>query len=167
MRAFTPRVTSAELQQRYRAEGLWNDDTFAALATRGLAADRETRARVLSAVRPYEGTVGDIADQAARLAGLLASRGIGAGDVVAFQLPNWAEAVATFYALLRIGAVNVPIVHIYGHSEVGHILGESGARAFVTTDRFGSHDYLADLDTVLGSAPELDVLVFVATLGSV
>ena len=40
------------------------------------------------------------------------------GDVVAFQLPNWTEAAATFWASALLGAVVVPIVHFYGRKEV-------------------------------------------------
>ncbi len=125
---FVPRPAPAALRARWLAEGLWNDDTFAALTAEGLAGNAGARARVLSTIRPFEGTIADLAEQGARLAGLLARRGIGPGDVVAFQLPNWAEAAACFYGLLHLGAVLVPIVHIYGHKEVGHILRQSEAR---------------------------------------
>ena len=110
MHDFVPSVAPMELRRRWHAEGLWNDDTFPILVARGLADNRSGRARVLSAVRPYEGTVGELADQGALLAGLLAARGIGPGDVVAFQLPNWPEAASTFYGLLQLGVVLVPIV---------------------------------------------------------
>ena len=40
--------------------------------------------------------------------------GLEPGDAVAFQLPNWREAVVAFYGLAMGGYVLVPIVHIYG-----------------------------------------------------
>jgi acyl-coenzyme A synthetase/AMP-(fatty) acid ligase len=46
----------------------------------------------------------------------------GPGDVVAFQLPNWMEAAAVFWASAFLGAAVVPIVHFYGRKEVGYIL---------------------------------------------
>ena len=119
---------------------------------------------MLSAVRPYEGTVGELADQGALLAGLLAARGIGPGDVVAFQLPNWPEAASTFYGLLQLGVVVVPIVHIYGHREVGHILRQSRARTLITADRFGAHDYLAEL-ALSAPLPDLELVVVVDAHG--
>src|ERR1700687_6039946 len=122
MQDFVPSIAPRELRRRWQAEGRWTDDTVSVAAARVLAGNRGARARVLSAVRPYEGTIGDLADQGARLAGLLSARGIGLGEVVAFQLPNWPEAASTFYGLLQLGVVVVPIVHIYGHKEVGHIL---------------------------------------------
>ena len=119
---------------------------------------------MLSAVRPYDGTVGELADRGARLAGLLAARGLGPGDVVAFQLPNWPEAASTFYGLLQLGVVVVPIVHIYGHKEIGHILRQSGARVLITADRFGSHDYLAELD-LAAPLPDLELVIVVDAHG--
>ena len=165
MRDFAPTTAPVEVRHRWQAEGLWTDDTFPVVAERGLASNRAGRARVLSGVRPYDGTVGDLADRGARLAGLLAARGIAPGEVVAFQLPNWPEAVATFYGLLQLGVVVVPIVHIYGHKEVGHILRQSGARVLVTADRFGSHDYLAELDALTGTLPDLELVVVVDAHG--
>ena len=50
------------------------------------------------------------------------ARGVGAGDVVVFQLPNWAEAGITFWAAGYLGAVVVPVVHFYGAKEVDYIL---------------------------------------------
>ena len=51
------------------------------------------------------------------------------GEAVAFQLPNWREAVVSFAALALGGYVLVPIVHIYGRREVAFILEQSGAAA--------------------------------------
>ena len=58
----------------------------------------------------------------AAVRGRAAGPGGGPGDVVAFQLPNWMEAAATFWAAALLGAVVVPIVHFYGRKELGYIL---------------------------------------------
>ena len=76
-----------------------------------------------SAVRPFTGTFRDVELEARRLAAGLQARGVGPGDVVALQLPNWKEAAATFWASTFLGAVTVPIVHFYGRKELTHILG--------------------------------------------
>ena len=60
---------------------------------------------------------------------------------MAFQLPNWREAVVAFYGLAMGGYVLVPIVHIYGPKEVRFILAQSGAVAYLSADRFGHVDY--------------------------
>ena len=73
-----------------------------------------------------------------------ASRGVGPGDVLVFQLPNWLEAGITFWAAAYLGAVVVPIVHFYGEKEVGHILRTVQPEVFVTTAAFGPLEHLAD-----------------------
>jgi acyl-CoA synthetase (AMP-forming)/AMP-acid ligase II len=88
--------------------------------------------------------------EAQRLVAALRAAGVEPGDVVAFQLPNWREAVVAFYALALGGYVLVPIVHIYGRKEVRFILGESHARAYISADRFGLVDYF---DIVDGASP--------------
>jgi acyl-CoA synthetase (AMP-forming)/AMP-acid ligase II len=80
---------------------------------------------------------------------------------VAFQLPNWVEAAATFWGVSFTGATLVPIVHFYGPKEVGFILAESGARALITAESFGHQDYRAALSDVRSSAPALELVVMV------
>ena len=84
------------LVERYEAEGWWTSDTLGDLLSRGLAAHPDTVFRVHSATRPYVGTYRDVQLVARRLAGGLRPRGVGPGDTVAFQLPNWMEAAAVF-----------------------------------------------------------------------
>ena len=81
-----------------------------------------------------------------RLVTALAEAGLEPGAVVAFQLPNWREAVVAFYGLAMGGYVLVPIVHIYGPKEVRFILGQSHARAYISADRYGHVDYLDIVD---------------------
>jgi len=86
----------------------------------------------------------------------LARIGVGAGDVVAFQLPNWVEAALLFYGASLLGAVVVPIVHFYGPKEVRYILDRSGARVLVTADTFRGIDYLGMLDGFVGDVGTLE-----------
>jgi len=139
------RTIPADLVRRYEVEGWWTRDTMGDLLARGLAAAPETEFRVHSAVRPWSGTFGDVERVARRLAGGLRARGVGPGDVVAFQLPNWMEAAAVFWASAFLGAVVVPIVNFYGRKEVGYILESVEPRVFVTAERFGRLEYQADL----------------------
>jgi acyl-CoA synthetase (AMP-forming)/AMP-acid ligase II len=141
----------SELRERYLAEGHWTDDTLGALVDRSLRASPDTAVNVWSETRHWHGTYADVHDEALRLVTVLTDSGLEAGDVVAFQLPNWREAVVAFYGLAMGGFVLVPIVHIYGHKEVRFILRESGARAYISADRFGHVDYL---DIVDGATPD-------------
>ncbi|MGH3643840.1 MAG: AMP-binding protein [Mycobacterium sp.] len=134
-----------ELSQRYVAEGWWLPETLGGMLARGLDANPDTEFHVHSAERPWGGTFRDVETVARRLAAGLHERGVGPGDVVAMQLPNWMEAAATFWASAFLGAVIVPIVHFYGRKEVGHILATAKPRVFVTTERFGRMSFQSDL----------------------
>src|SRR4051794_29733872 len=74
-------------------------------------------------------TYADFRTAALRLAVGLAREGVGRGDRVAVQLPNWTEFVVVAVALSRIGAVLVPIMPIYRGDEVRYVLQHSGAVA--------------------------------------
>ena len=133
------------LATRYLEEGWWNEDTIGTMLTRGLTAAPDTEFRVHSKIRPWSGTFGDVNLVARRLAAGLRERGVGAGDVVAFQLPNWMEAAATFWASAFLGATVVPIVHFYGRKEVAYILEETKPKVFITAEKFGRTEYQPDI----------------------
>jgi len=134
-----------ELVARYQDSGWWTSDTLGDLLARGLAAAPAAQFRVHSDVRPYCGTFADVEADARRLAAGLAARGIGAGDVIAMQLPNWSEAAVTFWAAALLGAVVVPIVHFYGRKELTHILSDAEPKVFVTAAAFGRMSYETDI----------------------
>jgi acyl-CoA synthetase (AMP-forming)/AMP-acid ligase II len=135
----------ADLVERYHAEGWWTDETIGDLLTTGLTVAPDIPFRIHSATRPWSGTFADVELVARRLAAGLRDRGVGPGDAVAFQLPNWMEAAATFWAAAFLGATVVPIVHFYGRKEVGYILGEIKPQVFITTDQFGRMEFVPDL----------------------
>jgi acyl-CoA synthetase (AMP-forming)/AMP-acid ligase II len=139
------RKVPPELARRYAAEGWWTQDTIGDMVARGLRAAPDTVFRVHSTARPWSGTFADVERVARRLAAGLRSRGVGPGDVVAFQLPNWMESAAVFWASAFLGAVVVPIVHFYGRKEVGYILSAVKPRVFVTAERFGRMEFQPDL----------------------
>src|SRR5439155_449783 len=99
-------------------------------------------------------------DRAARgLAGSLQAQGVGPGDVVAMQLPNWAEAAVGFWAAMYLGAAIVPIVHFYGSKEVEYILSATEPEVVITPDRFRSSDFLSVYEPLLAAHPESRWLV--------
>ena len=102
--------------------------------------------RVWSQTRPTRHLLADVEARAHALAAGLAARGVRPGDVVAFQLPNCVEAGITFFAAALLGVVLVPVVHFYGHHELGYILRGTEAKVLITMDRFGRLDYLAGLE---------------------
>ena len=158
---FELRPITGDLAARYLAEGAWDDRSLGQFLSDALLTDTSRRFRIWSPTHPYIGTVGDVYEDALRVAGGLRELGLGPGDVVAFQLPNWVEAAITFYACAMLGVTLVPIVHFYGPKEVGFILRQSRARALVIVSSIGSRDYLAELGTIRDGLGDLEHVIVV------
>jgi acyl-CoA synthetase (AMP-forming)/AMP-acid ligase II len=156
-------VVSGELGERYRAEGWWTDDSLGSMVEKGLGTIPDSAFRVHSEIRPWTGTFGEVDKAARSLAGALRVRGVAAGDVIVFQLPNWVEAGITFWAAAYLGAVVVPIVHFYAAKEVDYILGATQPAVVVTPDRFGHIDHLEIYREALARRPGPDWLVVGST----
>ncbi len=150
------RPVPAHLAERYRAEGAWDDRSLGRFLSDALLQDTTRRIRIWSPTNPHLGTVGEVYEEALRVAGGLRAHGVEPGDVVAFQLPNWVEAAVTFYACALLGVTLVPIVHFYGPKEVGFILRQSRARALVIVGRYAKRDFLAELATVRDGLNDLE-----------
>ncbi len=153
-----------QLTDRYRAEGYWTDESLGRVLDECLAAHPDLAFTFRSPDHPWMGTYRQMHDLARRVAGGLAQHGVGPGDVLAFQTPNWVEGAATFYAGAFLGAVVVPIVHIYGPKELAYILRQTGVRTLVLADRFGAIDYQANLRSVLDPATALRQVFVVGDL---
>ena len=161
------RSTSDAQRERYRADGYWSDATLGDLVEQCLSATPQSTINVWSETRPWSGTYADAHRDALQLVTALQRAGLQPGATVAFQLPNWHEAVVAFYGLALGGYILVPIVHIYGHKEVRFILAQSGANAYISADRFGHVDYLDTVDGAPeGDLPDLVVHVVVSTSGA-
>ena len=78
-------------------------------------------------------TFGDLDTRSNRLAQVLAARGVTAGDRVAFCLPNRVTVIDLWLAVVKLGAIAVPINVLYRGREIAHILGDAAPSAVVTT----------------------------------
>ncbi|MFD6859007.1 AMP-binding protein [Rhodococcus sp. NPDC060090] len=135
------REVPPSLRSHYEEQGWWTRETLGEILADGLKKHPGMGFHVHSAVRPYRGTFAEVELVARRLAAGLKARGVGPGDVIALQLPNWMEAAATFWASALLGAVTVPIVHFYGPKELGFILEDSEPHVFITAAQFGRMTY--------------------------
>ncbi|BBZ41526.1 AMP-binding protein [Mycobacterium conspicuum] len=134
-----------DLANRYEQEGWWTQDTVGQLLAHGLQTHPDIEFQVHSSTRPWLGTFSNVERTARRLAAGLRARGVGPGDAIAFQLPNWMEAAVSFWASALLGAVVVPIVHFYGRKELEHILTTVRPRVFISAEQFGRMTYQRDL----------------------
>lgn len=124
----------------YEAAGYWDQvtltdriDQWAALQPGAIAIVDQQGAR--------RADIATLRDHSRRAASLLLSAGVGPGDVVAVQMPNWYEAVVFGLATLRLGAVLNPLIPTYGAKELRHMLTVGATRAIVTPDRYRSANY--------------------------
>lgn len=83
--------------------------------------------RVAFRLAEVDRTYGELDQRVTRLANALSARGVAAGDAVAVLTVNSLEAVETFFACARIGAIVVPINFRLVADEVAYLLADSGA----------------------------------------
>ncbi|OLF09805.1 2,3-dihydroxybenzoate-AMP ligase [Actinophytocola xinjiangensis] len=150
LEGFTP--WPAEFAERYRAQGFWRGESLGALSRRWARRFGEAIAVVEGERRISYRDLDRLAEvRAAGLAGL----GIGARDRVLVQLPNVAEFVVVFLALVRLGAVPVLTLPAHRRSELTHLAALSGAVAFVTADVVDGFDHRELAREVLAAAPSV------------
>jgi cyclohexanecarboxylate-CoA ligase len=87
--------------------------------------------------------------------------GVGPGDVVSYQLPNWTEFLVLHYAATRIGAVNNPLIPIYRDREVGFMLGLAKSKVIVVPKEFRGYDHPAMVERLRGDWPSLQHVLVV------
>src|SRR5918996_3004715 len=135
---FFPAPTPAELEQFYRRSGYQGrrdvagaDDPQPRRVRRpGGGHRRRRRADLAPAHRP-----------GGALRRLPAGNGVGAGDVVVWQLPNWWESLVVAYGIWAVGAVSSPVVPIYRSFELRNVIGAVSPRCAVPAQEFRGVDH--------------------------
>src|SRR4051794_21700092 len=100
------------IAQSYRRRGHWRDHTVLDDLSRWREETPDAAAVVAHRAGPNDVrriTYGEYADTVERFAGALLALGVGPGQVVAIQLPNWWQAGPLMLACLRVGALVAPI----------------------------------------------------------
>jgi cyclohexanecarboxylate-CoA ligase len=152
----------AGLRDRYRRAGQWGDHLVDAHVAAAARADPDAVAVRDGAVTL---TYGDLEASVQAVASGLAELGVGRGEVVSWQLPNWHEAVTLHHAVLRLGAVSNPIVPIYRQREVGYILAQARSRVVVVPEVFRGFDYPAMIARLRPGLPFLRHAVVARSAG--
>jgi cyclohexanecarboxylate-CoA ligase len=109
-------------------------------------------------------TYTELAERVDMIAVGLLDLGIGKGDVVAFQLPNWWEFTALFYACNRIGAIANPLMPIFRQRELRFMLGFSDAKIAIVPALWRGFDHIAMLREL---RPDLKQIQHVFAVGGV
>ena len=144
--------TPAPHQREFAMAGAWDERTIADQARTLAAADPDFVAFVDAGMAM---TRAEVLADAEALSAALHARGLRAGDVVSFQVPNWREAAVINLASAMSGLVVNPIVPIYRDHEVGQMLGDCRARAFFVAASFRNYDYAAMAQRIRADLPDL------------
>ncbi|MBC7594213.1 MAG: AMP-binding protein [Kineosporiaceae bacterium] len=90
-------------------------------------------------------TYAELDQQHRRLAGWLSAQGVESGDRVAVHLSNSIEFVVAFLAILRVGAVHVPVNPMFQAAELAHEITDAEPSLIITSDSLaGILDNAAD-----------------------
>jgi non-ribosomal peptide synthetase component E (peptide arylation enzyme) len=148
---FETRLTD-DLIARYQKSGHWGDQTFYSILAACADAHPE---RIAIVDRGRHVSYGELRTRVDRVSAGFAALGVGSGDVVTIQLPNWAEFAYVFFALERLGAVANQIGPDFRSREVEYILRFSESRAFVCPASFKSFDYVRMIGELRPGLPDL------------
>lgn len=120
----------------------------------------------------FEGTwyrSGELHERARRLAGGLIELGIAPGDRVVVFMANSPDVGVAYWALWRSGAAITPAIFLLPPEELRHVVGDSGARAVITSPEFigivrQAVAGLPDLEWIICSGPEQEGAISISSL---
>lgn len=142
----------------YRANGIWRGQTYPEFFA-GLVRDHGAHPAVIDdRVRL---TYAELDAQSTVVARALRDLGVASGDRVLVQLPNRAEFVVLWFALVKIGAVPVHTQPGHRRSEISHLAGLSEAVAYVVPDVHANFDHRELAATVQAENPSLRHVIVV------
>ena len=161
-------ILPAERVEAMVARGLWrgrlitdyldeivahHPKRLALVAANGTAGD---------SVRLTYGALGRLAD---RLAVGLAGLGVGPGDVVSLQLPNWWQFTVLHLACVRLGAVTNPLMPIFREREFAFMLDLAESKVVVVPGTFRGFDHAAMVRRLRPGLPKLEHILVVGAAG--
>lgn len=86
-------------------------------------------------------TFSQLRDKSLQAAAAFRHLGIGPGDCVLFQMPNWHEAIYIYLGLQRLGAVPVMCLPRHGQRELERFCSLTQAKAWIGPASFAKTDY--------------------------
>ncbi|MCO6056903.1 AMP-binding protein [Pseudomonas sp. MOB-449] len=140
---------------RYAEGPEWPNRTIAEKAATMAAEDPQ---RITHVFDGKACRIGELLDDARLLAGALQRRGLVAGDVISFQLPNWHETAVIDLAASLLGLVVAPIVPIYRDAEVAFMLADSAIKAAFFPGSYRNFDFAAMMARLAPGLPQLALL---------
>ena len=145
--------------REYVERGLWLNRTIVDAFDQ--AVSRYPEKVLVVASRGIRWTYREVAERVEVLAANLARLGVGRGDVISAQLPNWGEFVLVHLAATRLGAITNALLPIYRSKDVRYILGLAKTKVAIIPDSFRGFDYAAMYKEAQAELPELKHVVVV------
>ena len=153
-------------RQRWYQKGFFGPDTVAQVLEKAIQQRPDTEfafyhtAETAAETRIFHFKIGELWAKSRRVANGLRAEGVRANEVIAIQMPTWYETVLVYLAAFQIGAIVLPIVHIYGPREVEFILRQSKAKTLVIPHRWHKVDFIERFRKI-GTLPDLERVVVV------
>jgi len=147
-----------------REGGFWIDKSYDEFLQPTIAQTPDKLALLAYRADRAEGrrfTYAQLGDLISRAAASLRRLGVGAGDVISVQLPNWWEFAVVALAAFRVGAVVNPLMPIFRERELSYMLDFAEAKALVVPKLFRGFDHEAMAVTLKPSLPKLEHIVVV------
>ncbi len=105
-----------------------------------------------------------------RVAAALVQLGIGRGDAVGFYMPMVPELIASFFAVLKLGAVAVPVFSAFGPEALAVRLRDAEAKILFTADggyrRGQPVPVKASADAALATVPSVERVIVLKRTGA-
>ncbi len=130
--------------RKHRAEGHWRDRTLLDYFDEAVARKPDAVALVARRMENGGETVlswRQLKRLSDRIALGLHAHGLGRGDVLAFQLPNWWQFYCLHIACLRLGVCSNPLMPIFRERELSFMVDFAEAKALVVPKVFRGHDH--------------------------
>jgi non-ribosomal peptide synthetase component E (peptide arylation enzyme) len=151
--AFETILDSAR-SKAYVDQGLWKNRTLIDIFDEHVAKTPDKT--LLVAARGIRWTYRQVAERVEVLARNLAALGIGHGDVISAQLPNWGEFLIIHLAATRLGAVTNSLLPIYRAKDILYILGLARTKLAIIPDGFRGYDYPETYRELRPNLPSLE-----------
>ncbi len=145
------RHDTARIKQTYRA-GYWRDELIIDLLAKH-AEEQPGALAIVDGNRRLTWFEFHLLSQ--RLALHLRELDVGPGDVVALQMPNWAEYLVCYHGVRFVGAVLVQVGADWRRTEMAYGYGIGPAKVAIVPREFGNFDYPSVLQDLKPELPGL------------
>jgi acyl-CoA synthetase len=145
---------AADRLAEYRRFGYVSDLTMSASVVR---AARQWGSRPAIIEGGHQLTYQELLELVERAAAWLAGAGVGPGDVVCWQTPNWWEAHVLGLAVWHAGAVSCPIAPFYREHELRQVIEQVRPAAVMTAETFRGFAHAEAFDDLLSAVGLGDV----------